>query len=88
MSFSTFNGPIDVTFPVDVKVNVKLKTYRGEIYSDFEMKLGVGIVMERNVTPDGKLRLRADRTLYGAINGGGTEASFQTFNGRIVIRKK
>ena len=88
MSFSTFNGPIDVTFPADLKANVKIKTNHGEIFSDFDVKLGVSMVMERNDTPDGKFRLRADRTLYGEINGGGPEVSFHSFNGKITVRKK
>ncbi|MGA2724621.1 MAG: hypothetical protein ABSG79_19710 [Bryobacteraceae bacterium] len=36
----------------------------------------------------GKFRVRTDRTIYGQINGGGAEASFQTFNGRITLRKR
>jgi DUF4097 and DUF4098 domain-containing protein YvlB len=88
MSFSTFNGPIDVTFPADLKANVKIKTNHGDVFSDFDVKLGVSIVMERNDTPDGKFRLRADRTLYGEINGGGPEVSFHSFNGKITVRKK
>jgi DUF4097 and DUF4098 domain-containing protein YvlB len=89
MSFSTFNGPIDVTFPADLKATVKLKTNRGEISSDFDIKLTAGNpITEKNNTPDGKFRVRIDRTIYGEINGGGTEARFQTFNGGIILRKK
>ncbi len=89
MSFSTFNGPIDVTFPADLKANIKLKTNHGEVFSDFDIKLTGGHpITEKNNTPDGKFRLRTDRTIYGEINGGGPEVSFQSFNARIVIRKK
>jgi DUF4097 and DUF4098 domain-containing protein YvlB len=89
MSFSTFNGAIDVTFPADLKANVKLKTNHGEILSDFDLKLTGGRpITEKNNTPDGKFRVRSDRTIYGEINGGGADVSFQTFNGGIVIRKK
>jgi hypothetical protein len=89
MSFSTFNGPIDVTFPADLKANIKLKTNHGDVFSDFDVKLTGGHpITEKNNTPDGKFRLRIDRTIYGEINGGGPEVSFQSFNARIVIRKK
>jgi hypothetical protein len=89
MSFSTFNGPIDVTFPAGLKANIKLKTSHGEIFSDFDVKLTGGHpITEKNNTPDGKFRLRNNGTVYGEINGGGAEASFQTFNGRITLRKK
>jgi hypothetical protein len=87
MSFSTLNGSIDVTLPADFKANVKLTTDHGEIYSDFDFKLG-GNITQRNDTSDGRFRVRIDRTLTGTINGGGAEATFHTFNGRIYIRKK
>jgi hypothetical protein len=89
MSFSTFNGPIDVTFPADFKANLKLKTNHPDIFSDFDIKLAGGHpITEKNNTPDGKFRLRTDQTIYGEINGGGAEVSFHSFNARIVIRKK
>jgi DUF4097 and DUF4098 domain-containing protein YvlB len=87
MSFSTLNGSIDVTLPADFKANVKLTTDHGEIYSDFDFKLG-GNITQRNDTSDGRFRVRVDRTLTGTINGGGAEATFHTFNGTIYIRKK
>ena len=89
MSFSTFNGPIDVTFPADLRANVKLKSNDGEIFSDFDIKIaGSRPITEKNNTPNGKFRLRTDGAIYGEINGGGPEVSFQTFNGRIAIHKK
>lgn len=89
MSFSTFNGSINVTLPADLKADIKLKTNHGEIFSDFDVKLTGGHpITEKNDTPDGKFRLRTDRTVYGQINGGGPEVSLQSFNGRITLRKK
>jgi hypothetical protein len=91
ISFSTLNGEIDVTLPPDIKSNVKLKTDHGDIYSDFDIKMDLsnrGAVTEKNSSADGAFRVKIDRTMYGTINGGGVEASFQTFNGRIAIRKK
>ena len=87
MSFSTLNGNIDVTLPADFKANVKLTADHGEIYSDFDFKLG-GSITQRNDTSDGRFRVRIDRTLNGTINGGGAEATFHTYNGTIYIRKK
>jgi len=82
LSFSTLNGNIDVTLPSSVRMNLKMKTDRGDIWSDFDVKLtGGGAV-------NGMTRLNADRTLRGTINGGGVEASFYTLNGRIMVRKK
>ena len=90
ISFSTLNGTIDVTLPADLKANVKLKADRGDIYSDFDIKLDTNRppITQKNSTPDGRFRVQLDRTVTGTINGGGVEASFNTFNGRIMIRQK
>ena len=88
LSFSTMNGAIDVTLPADLKSNVKLRTDHGAIYSDFEFKLGPGLITQNNNTADGKFRVRLNSTISGAINGGGVEATFKTYNGTIYLRKK
>ena len=89
LSFSTLNGTIDVTLPADFKANVKLNTNHGEIWSDFDFKLGGGGgITQQNNTSDGKFRVTVDRNITGTINGGGSEATFHTFNGKIYIHKK
>ena len=72
-----------------MKATVKMSTVQGAIYSDFEIRMGGGQpITEKNNSPDGLFRVRIDRTIYGAINGGGAEASFHTVHGRILLRKK
>jgi hypothetical protein len=88
LSFSTMNGPIDVTLPADFKANVKLRTDHGEVYSDFDFKLSGGALTQRNESSDGRFKVTMDKTITGTINGGGTEATFKTFNGTIYLRKK
>ncbi len=90
MSFSTLNGNIDVTLPANVKANVRMKTDNGEIYSDFDVKLDSGARVLENETgrpENGRFHVRFDRALRGAINGGGPEFQFTSFNGQIFIRK-
>jgi hypothetical protein len=91
LSFSTLNGSIDVTLPADLKANLKLKADNGDIFTDFDVKFdaaGSKPITESNSGQNGRFRVRFDKTIFGTINGGGPEASFQTFNGRISIRKK
>jgi len=88
LSFSTLNGPIDVTLPANLKANLKLNTNHGEIWTDFDVKLSGGAVTQQNNTADGKYRVDIDRSISGTINGGGVEATFHTFNGKISIKKK
>jgi DUF4097 and DUF4098 domain-containing protein YvlB len=88
LAFSSTNGNVDVTLPADFKANVKLRSLHGEIGSDFEIKFSGQPTQTSSGGKDGKFRVQFDRTIYGTINGGGTEASFSTLHGRILIRKK
>jgi DUF4097 and DUF4098 domain-containing protein YvlB len=91
LSFSTLNGSIDVSLPPNLKANLKLKADNGDIFTDFDVKFDNGgskPITENTSGANGRFRVRFDKTIYGTINGGGPEVSFQTFNGRISIRKK
>lgn len=86
LAFTTMNGEIDVALPADVRANVKLRALRGEIWSDFEMKLTGSSPTQRS--GNGRYQIMIDRTMNGTINGGGVEATFYTVNGKITIHKK
>lgn len=90
MSFSTMNGDIDVTLPADVRANLKMKSERGEIYSDFDIDMTRQPARSEAAekTERGYFRIAFDKSLYGTINGGGQEFGFNTFSGDIFIRKK
>jgi hypothetical protein len=90
LSFISFNGLIDVTLPADFKANVKMSTHNGGIYSDFDIRLGGGVITQSNNTADGKFQVRigGENGYTGTINGGGAEATFKSYNGNIYIRKK
>jgi DUF4097 and DUF4098 domain-containing protein YvlB len=88
ISFSSTNGSIDVTLPADLKANLKIRSFNGSIWSNFDMKLTGGQPVTGSGGPDGKFQVKFDRTTYGTINGGGVDASFSTLNGRILIQKK
>lgn len=90
LSFSTMNGDIDVTLPADVKANLKMKSEQGEIYSDFDINMTrqPARTEPTEKTDQGKYRITFDKSLYGIVNGGGQEFSFNTFSGDIYIRKK
>ncbi|UCC40474.1 MAG: DUF4097 family beta strand repeat protein [Candidatus Aminicenantes bacterium] len=86
MSFSNWNGDIDVTFPAGVKANVKMKSERGEIYSDFDIQIDTA-PQKQEVKKEGKYRISFERYIIGTINGGGPDYHFKTYNGDILIRK-
>lgn len=90
MSFSSFNGDVDVTFPGTAKFNLKMKSDQGEIYSDFKLAMiDAPKAGFKKTEKKGKgFRLKIEKSVYGKMNGGGQEISFKSFNGDIYIRKK
>jgi hypothetical protein len=88
-AFSSVNSTIDVTLPADLKASLKMRSSQGSIYSDFDMNVTSGrATTQKNNTSDGKFRVEFDRTVLATINGGGTDMTFNTVNGSILIRKK
>lgn len=76
VSLSSLNGGLDVTVPAGTKANLNLKTSNGKIYSDFDVRMAGGTLMQPG------------KGLGGTINGGGVEMRLNTFNGSIYLRRK
>ena len=90
MAFSSLNGDIDVTFPKTIKADVKVKSDRGEIYTDFDLKAkpSKAKVTKGTSKKGNAYRVKVEKWITGAINGGGPEILFKTFNGDVIIRSK
>jgi hypothetical protein len=89
MSFSAYNGRIDVTLPAATKANLKMQTKNGEVYSDFDVQMQPEAVVrdESGAKSDGRRRVRYESISVGKINGGGPDFTFKNYNGSIYIRK-
>ncbi len=88
MSFVTLNGNVDVTLPSKAQVLAKMKSDRGEIYSDFDMEIVVkDAEVRRGNDCDCEYEVSLNSWTYGEINGGNTEFTFKNMNGDILIRK-
>ncbi|UOQ97333.1 DUF4097 family beta strand repeat-containing protein [Hymenobacter sp. 5317J-9] len=87
MAFSTLNGKVDVTFPGNAKASLKMKSERGEVYSDFDVAVDKSAPKVTRTSQNGLTRLSTDDWTYGQINGGGAEVMMKTFNGNIYLRK-
>ncbi|MBI3218186.1 MAG: DUF4097 family beta strand repeat protein [Bacteroidetes bacterium] len=88
MSFSTFNGDVDLTFPATYKATFKMKTEQGEIFTGFEMNITSSAPVQKKDTKSGAFKLVIDEWKKGDINGGGPEITLKNYNGDIYIRKK
>lgn len=87
MAFSTLNGKVDVTFPSSIKAALKMKSERGDVYSDFDVAVDKGAAKVTRTTQNGFSRLSTDDWTHGKVNGGGPEVMLKTFNGDIFLRK-
>lgn len=88
MAFSSFNGTVDVTFPSSLKANVKLKSEMGDIFTDFDMAVDKQKPIVDKNTSGGTYKVKIEQWVNGAINGGGAEMLFKTYNGDIILRAK
>jgi hypothetical protein len=83
MSFSTLNGSVDVTFPVEPRADVRIRYNRGGVESDFPIEPTVGDAEAITTGLDG----RATRLMEGRIGGGGPRYYFHTANGTVYLRR-
>ncbi len=86
MAFTTLNGNVDISLPSSVKAIFKMKSDRGEIYSDFDMDVDQsGPEVDRS--SKGTFKVTIENWVYGKVNGGGPEFMFNNMNGNIYLRK-
>src|SRR5262245_50713287 len=89
MAFTSLNGNVDVTLPSSTKANLRLRSARGDVYSDFDVQLQPqsAPTVQENTRGDGRYRINRTRSLVGTINGGGPEFELRTFNSNVYVRK-
>ena len=87
MAFTSLNGTVDVTLPPTTKANLRLRSDNGDVYSDFEVQLAPSApVVQESRGTNGRYRIRRNRSIVGAINGGGPEFELRTFNSNVYVR--
>ena len=87
MAFSTYHGDIDVTFPGGVDSSTKIKTTKGEIYTDFDLDLKVELTNVESRSGKGT-KIQVGGWLKGDLGSGGAEYMFSSYHGDVIIRKK
>jgi hypothetical protein len=88
MSFSSFNGDVEVVVPASTRANLYMQAQQGDIYTDFDVQLQPTkpkVTQEREGS--GGYRVRMEKAVEGTLGGGGPEFRFKTFNGDIILRK-
>lgn len=88
MSFSSFNGDVDVTFPASLAADLRIDAGRGDILTDFDATIEPEAAVVDRSGGAGRYRVRLERDVHAVVGGGGPELQFKTFNGDIRIRKR
>jgi DUF4097 and DUF4098 domain-containing protein YvlB len=89
MSFTSFNGDVDVSLPANLAADFIVASQQGDVWTDFDVAaLDDQISGESSRDSGGRPRWRAQRTTTYAVGGGGPDIQFRTFNGDIMIRKR
>ena len=89
MAFTSLNGAVDVTLPAATKANLRLRSDNGDVYSDFDVQLAASApaTVQESRGSNGRYRINRNRSVVGAINGGGPEFELRTFNSNVYVRK-
>ncbi len=87
MAFSTINSHIDVTLPANTKATLKMKTDRGDIYTNFDIDVEEKKEKSEKEGKEDFTETSWIKWTTGEINGGGPEFVFKSLNGDIHVRK-
>lgn len=87
MAFSTFNGDVNISFPIATRANLKMKTDQGEIFSDFDVVMDKSTGAPVKSSSGGTYKISKDAWVIGKINGGGAEIMVKSWSGDLYIRK-
>lgn len=85
--FGSLNGDVRVSVPEDFGATVRLKTFNGEIYTDFPATYLASRGPERE-RENGRFIYRTDQAFGVRLGKGGPELEFENFNGDIFIVKR
>lgn len=85
MAFTTYHGDVDVSFPANLGGKLKMKSSKGDIYTDFDFE---PLKPKVTTTSRGsKKEIKLEGWTYGQIGSGGDELTFKTYHGDVIIRK-
>jgi len=89
MSFTSFNGDVDVTLPGNTKANLIVGSQQGDVFTDFDVVAQTNPPnVQQRAGPRGGREVRVSHQTRYAIGGGGPDITLQTFNGDVMIRKR
>lgn len=86
MIFTSFEGDITITLPETINARLKIKSEKGEILTDFNIKPIKRQPVVTNVDQSKVYSL--ENWVVGSINEGGPEYVIKSYNGNVTLKKK
>jgi hypothetical protein len=87
LAFSSVHGKIDVSFPADADLTVRVKSDEAMVYSDFDIAVEKRKSRTDPAGKTGGTRIALEEWTTGRIGRGGTDVLLKSFDGNIYIRK-
>lgn len=87
MAFSTLNGNIDITLPAATRSNLRLRSDRGDVFTDFDVAIEKSSPQLDHANGTSMYSIKLGDWINGKINGGGPEIMMKNMNGNIYVRK-
>jgi hypothetical protein len=85
--FGSLNGAVDVAFQPALSADVRVKTFNGGVFTDFDVA-ALPSVVSAGERKEGKFVYRSNDFHGFRIGHGGPEYKFENFNGDIRIRNR
>ena len=86
MMFTSFEGDIKLVFPPTINATFKMKSEKGEILSDFDIRQESRQPVVKNIGT--KQVYTLENWVTGSVNSGGPEYIISSYAGNITLRKK
>jgi hypothetical protein len=86
--FQSVNGEIDAAFPPGLSADLRVKTFNGGAYTDFESTLLGTPATTAAERRNGRFVYKSNRFTSLRVGSGGPDLRFETLNGDIRIRKE
>jgi hypothetical protein len=87
LAFTSVHGKVDVAFPPDVDLTVRVKSDEGMVWSDFDISAEKRKSRADQAGKAGGTRIALEEWTTGRIGRGGTDVLLKSFDGNIYIRK-
>jgi hypothetical protein len=87
LAFTSVHGKVDVAFPADVNLTVRVKSDEAMVWSDFDIAVEKRKSRTDTAGKAGGTRIALEEWMTGRIGRGGTDVLLKSFDGNIYIRK-